>query len=137
MKENKVTHSGIVQEVKDGKASISVITKSACASCQIKGSCTLSDVKEKIIEVDLMNGQSFKTGGQVTVEMKETTGIWAVLLGYFFPFLVVLFTLILLTALGINQGIAGLISLAVLAPYYLLLYLSRTYIRKKFTFNVH
>ena len=90
MKENTVTHSGIVQEVKDGKASISVITKSACASCQIKGSCNLSDVKEKMIEVDLLNGQEFKAGGQVTVEMKETTGIWAVLLGYFFPFLVVL-----------------------------------------------
>lgn len=137
MKENKVTHSGIVQEVKGGKASISVITKSACVSCQIKGSCTLSDLKEKIIEVELMKGQSFKKGGQVTVEMKETTGIWAVLLGYFFPFLVVISTLILLTALDINQGIAGLLSLAVLVPYYLLLYLSRTYIRKKFTFNVH
>ncbi|MBN2614720.1 MAG: SoxR reducing system RseC family protein [Bacteroidales bacterium] len=136
MKENKVSHSGIVQEVKNGKASISVITKSACVSCQIKGSCTLSDVKEKIIEVDLMNGQSFKTGGQVTVEMKETTGIWAVLLGYFFPFLVVIAGLIIFTVSGMDQGLAGLLSMGLLVPYYLLLYFFRTYIRKKFTFNV-
>lgn len=137
MKENKVTHSGIVQEVKNGKASISVITKSACVSCQIKGSCTLSDVKEKIIEVDLMNGHNLKSGGQVTVEMKESTGKWAVLLGYFFPFLVVLAGLIIFTVTGMDQGLAGLLSMALLIPYYFVLYLFRSYIRKKFTFNVH
>jgi len=136
LKENTVTHSGIVQEVKDGKASISVIAKSACASCQIKGSCNLSDVKEKMIEVDLLNGQEFKAGGQVTVEMKETTGIWAVLLGYFFPFLVVLAGLIIFTVSGLDQGIAGLLSMGLLIPYYLMLYVFRSTIRKKFTFNV-
>ena len=69
--------------------------------------------------------------------MKETTGIWAVLLGYFFPFLVVLAGLIIFSVAGMNQGLAGLLSMALLAPYYFLLYLFRSYIRKKFTFNVH
>lgn len=137
LKENTVTHSGVVQEVKEGKASISVITKSACVSCQIKGTCSLSDLKEKIIEVDLMNGQRLKKGGEVTVEMKESSGAWAVLLGYFFPFVIMILTLIIATSMGTSQGIAGLLSIGILVPYYLLLYLFRNKIRKRFTFKVH
>jgi sigma-E factor negative regulatory protein RseC len=113
-----------------------VITKSACVSCEIQGSCTLSDVKEKIIEVELKTGQNFEKGKAVNVEMKQTTGVWAVLLGYFFPFLLVLAGLIIFTVSGLNQGLAGLLSLALLIPYYLVLYFSRSYIRKRFTFRV-
>lgn len=136
MNEKTVTHSGTVQEIKDGKAFISVITKSACISCEIKGSCTLSDVKEKIIEVELKNGQNFERGKVVSVEMKQTTGIWAVLLGYFFPFLMVLGGLIVFTVAGLGQGTVGLLSLALLIPYYLMLYLFRSAIRMRFTFRV-
>ncbi|MBE0650965.1 MAG: SoxR reducing system RseC family protein [Bacteroidales bacterium] len=136
MSEKTVTHSGTVQEIKNGKAFISVMTKSACVSCEIKGSCTLSDVKEKIIEVELKEGQKFEKGKAVNVEMKQTTGTWAVLLGYFFPFLLVLGGLIVFTVSGLNQGLAGLLSLALLIPYYLTLYFFRTTIRKRFTFRI-
>ncbi len=136
MSEKTITHNGTVQEVKNGKALISVMTQSACVSCEIKGSCTLSDVKEKIIEVELREGQQFEKGKVVNVEMKQTAGTWAVLLGYFFPFLVVLGGLILFTASGLGQGTAGLLSLSLLVPYYLVLYFFRTAIRKRFTFRV-
>ena len=136
MNEKTVTHSGTVQEIKDGKALISVITKSACVSCEISGSCSLSEVKEKIIEVQLRANQQFERGKQVDVEMKQTTGTWAVLLGYFFPFLLVLAGLIVFTVIGLNQGLSGLLSLGLLIPYYFILYFFRTSIRKRFTFNI-
>ena len=136
MAEKTVTHSGRVQEVKNGKALISVITKSACVSCEISGACSLSEVKEKIIEVQLKEGQKFEQGRNVNVEMKQTTGTWAVLLGYFFPFLFVLAGLIIFTASGLSQGLTGLLSLALLIPYYFTLYFFRSSIRKRFTFNV-
>ena len=116
---------------------ISIIAKSACASCQIKGSCSLSDVEEKIIEVDLHeDDKNLELGGQVTVEMKESLGTWAVLLGYVFPFLVVFISLVIFTSVGMDEGLAGLFSVLILAPYYIIMYLSRQFLRKRFTYRL-
>ena len=114
-------------------AEVSVITHSACASCEIKGSCSIGETKEKLIEVEITPGEHYQTGQQVTVEMKQSLGHWAVLLGYFFPFLVVFGGLILFISAGLNQGIAGLLSLLLLAAYYLILYFLRGFLRSRFS----
>jgi positive regulator of sigma E activity len=46
------------------------------------------------------------------------------MLGYVFPFLVMLITLIVMTAAGFKESVAGLTAIAMLTPYYLALYLS-------------
>jgi len=137
VKESIVTHSGMVQNISDGRALVSIIAKSACISCQIKGSCSLSDVEEKIIEVDLYkDDKDIKVGAQVTVEMKESLGTWAVLLGYVFPFLLVFISLVIFTFIGLDEGLAGLFSVLVLAPYYIIMYLSSRFLRKRFTYRI-
>lgn len=136
MKENIVSYSGIVKKIDDGRALVSIIARSACASCQIKGACTLSEVEEKIIEVDLTENQNFSIGEEVMVEMKQTLGTWAVLFGYFFPFLLVISSLIIFTTLGLDQGLSGVLSILILAPYYLIMYLSRSFLRKRFTYRL-
>ena len=137
MKEKLVTHPGIVSKIENGKAEVTVITKSACASCEINGSCNISETKEKVIEVELKPGDHYEKGQTVVVEMKQSLGHWAVLLGYFFPFLVVCGGLITFISLGIDQGIAGLSSLLLLAFYYLVLYLLRGYLSTKFSQRIH
>jgi len=136
LKENIVSHSGIVKSINNGRALVSIIARSACASCQIKGACTLSEVEEKIIEVDLTENQNFSIGEEVMVEMKQTLGTWAVLFGYFFPFLLVISSLIIFTTLGLDQGLSGVLSILILAPYYLIMYLSRSFLRKRFTYRL-
>lgn len=136
MKSNTVTHTGIIKSVQDGKAIVSIIAQSACSSCHIKGACTISDVKEKIIEVVLTEGQEYKNGEEVVIEMKQSLGSWAVLFGYFFPFLLVITTLIILTSFGLDQGLSGLLAILSLAPYYLIMYLFRAFLRKKFTYRL-
>ena len=136
MKENIVTHSGIVKKIDDGRVLVSIIARSACASCHIKGACTLSEVEEKIIEVDLVEDQNFSIGQEVMVEMKQALGTWAVLFGYFFPFLLVISSLIIFTTIGLDQGLSGVLSILMLAPYYLIMYLSRSFLRKRFTYRL-
>lgn len=96
----------------------------------------MSDVKEKIIEVDLIEGQNYIAGDEVIIEMKQSLGTWAVLFGYFFPFLLVIITLIILTSFGLDQGLSGLLAILTLAPYYLIMYLFRAFLRKKFTYRL-
>ena len=136
MKNNTVTHTGIIKSVHNGRAIVSIIAQSACASCHIKGACTMSDVKEKIIEVDLNEGQNYSNGEEVVIEMQQSLGSWAVLFGYFFPFLLVIATLIIFTSFGLDQGLSGLLAILTLAPYYLIMYLFRAILRKKFTYRL-
>jgi len=136
LKENIVTHSGIIKSIINRRVLVSIIACSACASCHIKGACTLSEVEEKIIEVDLVEDQNFSIGQEVMVEMKQALGTWAVLFGYFFPFLLVISSLIIFTVLGLDQGLSGVLSILILAPYYLIMYLSRSFLRKRFTYRL-
>lgn len=131
-----MTHTGIVKNLLDKKVVVSIIAHSACASCEIKGACSLSEVKEKLIEVDISEDKNYKIGENVVIEMKQSLGSWAVLFGYFFPFLLVVSTLFIFTAFGLDQGLSGLLAILILAPYYLIMYLLRAIFRKKFTYRL-
>ncbi len=132
-----VTHPGVIKQVDGNRVSVSVISKAGCASCQIKDSCSVGEVEEKVVEMELPRGFSFKEGQMVTVEMKQSLGTMAVLLGYFFPFLVVLLSLILFLNFGLDQGLAGILSLLMLVPYYGILYLLRDFFATKFQYNLY
>lgn len=132
-----ITHPGVIKNLSDRKAEVSIIVNTGCASCEVKSSCSISDAKEKIIEVDLKNQSGYIVGQQVKVEMKQSLGNWAVLLGYFFPFLFVLAGLIIFTTIGLNEGLAALLSLCILIPYYLILYLKKGSIQKRFTYTMY
>ena len=131
-----VTHTGIVKNLKDGRVIVSIMAHSACASCEIKGACTLSEVEEKLIEVDVTEDKKYEIGENVVVEMKQSLGSYAVLFGYFFPFLLVVSALIIFTAFGLDQGLTGVMAILILAPYYLIMYLLRAILRKKFTYRL-
>ena len=132
-----VTHPGFIKSIADDKAEVVIIAKSACASCEINGSCSVSDTKEKIIDVTLPNNRgSYKVGQAVQVKMKQSSGTWAILFGYVFPFVIIVATLIMLTTLHFEQGLAGVLSLAMLIPYYFVIYLSRNFFEKRFDHSI-
>ena len=136
MNEKIVTHPGFIKNIEGRKAEVSIFVNSGCSSCEIKGSCSISDSKEKIIEVFLSASNRFNKGEKVMVEMKQSLGSWAVLLGYFFPFLVVVISLFILVSAGVGEGISALLSLGFLVPYYFVLFLARDFFRKRFTYTI-
>lgn len=128
-----VTHPGFIKSISDGKAEVTIISKSACATCDIKGSCSVSDTKEKVIDVRLPERiENYQIGQSVTVKMKQSSGVWAILFGYVFPFVAVVLALIVLTSLQFDQGLAGVLSISILIPYYFVIYLSRNLFKKRF-----
>jgi sigma-E factor negative regulatory protein RseC len=138
MKESKspgsISHQGIVKEKTGKSVFVSIISVSACSECHKENLCSISGNKEKIVEItgdyDVMPGDA------VTVLMKQSMGHAAVVLGYFLPFILVIATLVILFSFKISELFAGLISLAILAPYYYILFLFRRKINKKFTFTL-
>lgn len=136
MKKNIVTHPGIIKKIEDNKVEIAIMVTSGCASCEIKGACSVSDVEEKSVMVTVDDANRYSINQPITIEMQQSLGTWAVLLGYVFPFLVLFTGLIIFINIGIDQGIAGLLSLLLLLPYYLSLYFLKNYLGTRFNYSI-
>jgi sigma-E factor negative regulatory protein RseC len=130
-----VLHEGIIQEISENKIIVSIINASACSSCHAKGACLASDMKEKEIEIRHFSGD-YSPGQRVNVVGKTQQGTKAVFYGYLLPFLLVFVTLILSISLTNNEALSGLLSLAILLPYYGALYLFRNKIKRSFEFEI-
>lgn len=131
-----VIHDGIVDRVEGEKVFVNIVSMSACVSCHAKGLCNMSEIQEKSIEAELPQGWHPQAGDKVRLEMEERLGSKAVLLGYFYPFLLVVAALIAFTTAGIDEGFSALIALSLLIPYYTILYFSRNKLRKSFAFRI-
>lgn len=132
----EVTHTGIVKTTDSTGITISMIVNSGCASCQIKGSCNMSEQTEKELNIEC-DSNSYKVGQMVKVHLQSSQGFLALFLGYIIPLIVLIAVVVITMSITQEEGIAGLVGLASLAPYYLILYLSRNKIKNKFTYVVH
>ncbi len=136
MQNNKqIDHVGTISDIKDEKITVSILNISACAGCHAKSACSMSDMKEK--EIDIIDySSSFKLGEEVKIVYQESLGWLALFLAYVLPFILVLITLFIATAFT-NELISGLIALGILLPYYSLLYLFKDRLKKTFSFTIH
>jgi sigma-E factor negative regulatory protein RseC len=96
--------------------------------------CGMTESEEKIL--DIMGKYDVSPGDKVTVEMKESAGMKAVILSYLVPFLIVIGGLFILQLLAVDELTAGLISIALLVPWFLILYLFRKKLARSFTFTL-
>ncbi|MDA3943976.1 MAG: SoxR reducing system RseC family protein [Bacteroidetes bacterium] len=133
---NEVAHPGVIIQISGPMAEVIILSKSACNSCQVKGACNMSEMEEKKVFVELPPEHSYKSGQQVNVIMRQSLGNFAVFLGYILPFIILLLMLIIMLTLGFGEGIAGLVSLAILVPYYLILHKSKDKLSQKFSFQL-
>ena len=134
-KEN-ISHPGIIEELSKDKVFVKILSMSACSACHAKGMCSVAEVAEKIVEVNADPGKTYTIGDNVTVSMRKSLGGKAVLLGYIFPFFLLIGVLILVLFLTKNEGIAGLSAILILVPYYWLLYVYRNKLKKTFSFII-
>ncbi len=135
MNRNKeIEHKGIIIEKEGNLFKVSVLAQSACAACHLRGACNISDIKEKIITVPSEAG--FNKGDEVTVYMQQETGFKALAIGYIYPLILLLLTLFISLSISADEGLAGILSLAVLLPYYGAVYLMRNKLKRTFSFFI-
>ncbi len=130
----RIEHKGVVSEIGNNLILVDLSVRSACAACHAKGVCGV-DSTQKTIEVRT-DKTSFKVGDTVNVIMQESLGMKALFLGYILPFIVLVTVLFVLLELGFNELISGLISIASLLPYYLILYFFKDRIKREFNFDI-
>lgn len=135
MSKGTISHEGIIESVTKDLVMVNITSVSACSSCHANGACNASDMQAKIIEAR-PGKKNLRIGDWVTITAKESMGFKALFLGYIIPFILVLMTLIICTSLSIRESIAGLLSISVLIPYYITLYLTKDKIKKSFIFEI-
>ena len=133
---DSIKHSGIIKDIDSKQYYVSIIAQSACAACHAKSVCNVTELQEEIIEIPKEETDSYKIGDKVEILMEKSLGPKAVMLGYVIPFIVLLTTLIVSLNIFDSEGIAGLLSLGILIPYYLILYLVKDKLKKAFVFRI-
>ncbi len=136
MKQNQLCHQGVVVSSTPQMISVQVVTQAACTSCDAKSACNFIEMEKRIIEVPNKTGQDISPGSHVVVAISQTLGLKAVLLVYLAPFLLVVLGLFTLTAVTGSELISGLFSLALLLPYYGILFLFKNRLKKEFRFEI-
>ncbi len=133
---NVIRHRGIVENIDGSHLTVRIVQASACASCHVKGHCSSADTKEKLVDVYTEEASSFSLGDRVEVMAQLSTGVMAVLWAFILPFLILLISLFLFMALWNDEAFAALASLALLIPYYYILWLNKRRMGRKFSFSV-
>ncbi len=131
-----IEHSGIISDVSNKLIKVSIMPGSACGNCRVRGSCSIGDKERKTIEVFPQQGETYSVGEKINVVLEQSLGIKALILGYILPFMVLMLILTVLISLGLSEGLAGLLSLLSLAPYYYGLSFFHDRLKKEFSFRL-
>ena len=136
MTNNTIKHLGIVENIQGSHLSVRIVQTSACAACSAKGHCSSADSKDKIIDIIDTAASSYRVGEKVMVIGETSMGMMAVVLAFIIPFILLIFSLFLFMALMENELYSALLSLAILIPYYFILWLNKTRLKQKFLFTI-
>ncbi len=136
MSEETVSHEGVITKIDGDTLEIKIIAQSACAACHAKSACTMSDQAEKVLTVPKPEDQEFQLFQKVKVVMAVGQGNKAAVLAYLVPIILLLSALFICLGIGLSEGLAALIGIVVLIPYYFILYLRRDQLKKKFDYRI-
>ena len=136
MKEETISHEGIVMKITDDELEIKILAQSACAACHAKSACGMGEQAEKILTVPRPKDKEFSLLQKVNVKMAIGQGNKAAVLAYLVPILLLLAVLFVCLGLGLNDGLSALLGIVALIPYYIILYLRRDKLKKQFSYII-
>ena len=133
---DEVSHMGLVEKVEGDKATVRILSVSACSACKSKGACSISEMKEKLVEVHLKDNQEVNIGDNVNVAIAQKQGDKAVVLAYAFPIIVFIGLLVLFSKLNASELLSGVVAIGGVGVYFLILHLFKSKIEGQFMFYI-
>ncbi len=131
-----IKHRGIVENINGSHIQVRIVQTSACSACSIKGHCNASESKDKLIDVYDNHAADYYKGQNVMVNGTTSMGMQAVILAFGVPFLVLFIALYATIQITGNELVAAVAGLLALVPYYLILYICRGKLSRKFFFTI-
>lgn len=131
-----IKHRGIVENIDGSHIQVRIVQTSACSACSVKGHCNASESKDKLIDVYENHSAEYYIGQNVMVHGTTSMGMQAVLLAFGVPFLVLFIALYATLQITGDELTAALAGLLALFPYYLIVYMCRGKLSRKFFFTI-
>lgn len=135
MSSPEISHIGKIVAIDPDFITVEIVAESACATCHAAGMCGTADATHKAITVPATVG-NWAVGQEVQVLLKRSMGFKAVWLAYAIPLAVLLAVLLGLNATGMSELASGLIAIAAVGIYYLVLLLFRNRLRNEYSFYI-
>ncbi|MBX2963878.1 MAG: SoxR reducing system RseC family protein [Cyclobacteriaceae bacterium] len=129
-----IEQPGFISSLNQGMMKIALVGSGGCSSCH-KSLCMLRDISQREVEVPCAD-YTFQVGDEVLVRMKPSAGFTAVAWMYTLPFVLIMASMITALAFHVHEGVAGLVAVLVLVPYYSMLYLIRQRFNQSCKFEV-
>ena len=136
MENETISHEGIVTKITDDELEIKILAQSACAACHAKSACGMGEQAEKILTLPRPKDKEFKLMQKVNMKMAIGQGNNAAVLAYLIPVILLLAVLFVCLGFGLGEGLSALLGIAALIPYYIVLYLRRDKLKKKFVYTI-
>ena len=129
-----ITHEGRVVKVEGRNVTVCFIQNSACSGCHAKGICSSQDQAEKMVVAD-SQGIEYAVGEKVNIIVSNEVAWTAVVLAFIVPLVIAFIALFVAVPLA-GEMIACLVTLGVLAVYYLVLFTQRNRMNRKVVFTL-
>ena len=129
-----IEHKGVVEKTEGDCITVKITSQSACAACHAKSACTISGSTDKFI--DVYSSQKLEPGNEVMIIGTQGQGFKAAWLAYVLPVILVMATLIITYAVSGNEVLSGIMALAILIPYFLVLKRINDGLKRTFSFNI-
>ncbi|MCK5824507.1 MAG: SoxR reducing system RseC family protein [Ichthyobacteriaceae bacterium] len=130
----EIDHEGVIKSIDGNIATVTILQKTSCASCELTGACSGSESSVKEVEVPIKN-RSYEKGEFVNIVFTRSEGFIALFIGYLLPFILMIMGMAVSSIFTDNDLIKGLVALGLLPIYYTILFLMKNNIRALFEFR--
>ena len=132
-----IEHVGVVERTERGAVYVRITSRSACGTCSARQACGLAEAQDKIVVVTTPEAASFAAGEDVSVGVRRSAGMRAVVLAYVGALAVLLAVLVgTIAVAGWSEGAGALAAIAGVGVYYFVLWLCRAKIEHTIQFTI-
>ncbi len=133
--QTSILHEGRVTAVNGRQVDVVITQTSACAACAAANMCHAAQQKQATVSATCQ-GSVPSVGDVVVVEAAVGQGMWAMLLAYVVPLVLLVGVLSAGVSLLGNEAVAALVALAIVAVYYVALHYASPRLDRRIAFVV-
>lgn len=132
----EIRHRGKIVDIDPVVTKVEILRTSACSACHAKELCGFSEEEKRIVDVATSGFDPHQIGEEVTLCMKKSMGMKAVWIAYVIPLVILVITVLALSAFGLGELAMGLGAIAAVALYYVVILCFRDRLSNEFIFYI-
>lgn len=133
---DEISHKGRIVSIDSCITQVEILQTSACSECHAKSLCGFSEQVSKIVPVPTDGFAMHSVGDEVELCMKRSMGMKAVWISYVVPLIVLMVTVLSVSAAGAGELVTGLSGIASVALYYVAILFFRNRLRNEYVFYI-